>query len=93
MPILERFTKQPADVQDYDIDFTRYLDALTDTAASAVVTPEAGITLVNSLVLGKKVKVWLSGGTSGQKYKVTILLTTTGGRTKEAEILIIVRDT
>lgn len=93
MPILEFFKKQPADVQDYDIDFTEYLDALTDTAASAVVDPEPGITVVNYLILGNAVKVWLSGGTSGQKYKVTVRLTTTGGRVKEVEILLIVRET
>ncbi len=93
MPILERFPKQPADVQDYDIDFTEYLDGLTDTAAIAVVEAEAGITVVSHSIVGKVVKVWLSGGTSGRKYKVTIRLTTTGGRTKEVEILIIVRET
>ncbi|MBX3610405.1 MAG: hypothetical protein KF871_10975 [Hydrogenophaga sp.] len=93
MPILERFTKQPADVQDYDIDFAEYLDALTDTAASAVVEADVGLTIVNYLILGKVVKVWVSAGTSGQKYKVTVRLTTTGGRVKEVEFLVIVRDT
>ena len=93
MPILETFTKQPSDVQDYDIDFSEYLDALTDTAALAVVEAEPGITVVNHLILAKVVKVWLSGGTSGGRYKVTIRLTTTGGRTKEVEIRVLVRET
>lgn len=93
MPILETFTKQPADVQDYDIDFAEYLDALTDTAALAVVEADPGITVVNYLILGKVVKVWLSGGITGARYKVTIRLTTTGGRTKEVEIRLLVRET
>lgn len=92
MPILETFQKQPADVQDYDIDFSEYLSALTDTAASAVVEAEPGITVVNHLIIGTRVKVWLSGGTSGVRYKVTVRLTTTGGRTKEVEIRLVVRE-
>lgn len=93
MPILERFTKQPADVQDYDIDFSEYLNALTDTPASAVVEVEPGITLVSQLITGQRVKVWLAGGTTGGRYKVTVRLTTSGGRVKEVEILILVRAT
>lgn len=93
MPILERFTKQPADVQDYDIDFSEYLAPLADTPSSAVVEVEPGITLVNHLITGQRVKVWISGGSNGQKYKVTVRLTTVGGRVKEVEILIIVRAT
>lgn len=92
MSILEKFTKQPADVQDYDIDFTEYLDGLTDTAATAVVTADPGITVMSHAVVGKVVKVWLSGGVHLGRYKVTVRLATTGGRVKEVEILILVRD-
>lgn len=92
MTILEKFTKQPADVQDYDIDFTEYLDGLTDTATSAVVDAEPGITVQSYTIIGKTVKVWLSGGVHLGRYKVTVRLTTTGGRTKEVEILILVRE-
>lgn len=92
MTILEKFTKQPADVQDYDIDFTEYLDGLTDTAATADVTAEPGITVQSYTIIGKTVKVWLAGGVHPGRYKVTVRLTTAGGRTKEVEILILVRE-
>jgi len=58
-----------------------------------VVEVEPGITLVNQLITGQRVKVWIAGGSNGQKYKVTVRLTTVGGRVKEVEILIIVRAT
>lgn len=90
---LARFIKQPADMQDYDIDFSEWLAGFADTGISHVVEVEAGITLVaNSLVAGV-VKVWLSGGSDGSIYKVTATLTTTGGRIKQAEITVRVKET
>jgi hypothetical protein len=94
------YEKQPADVQDFDFDFSAYLTALGDTGSSiALAEVEDGITLDSSSlttsasgVSGGLVKVWLSGGTSGEKYKVTVRLDTTGGRTREAEIYVRVKE-
>lgn len=96
MAILDKYTKQPADVQDYDISYVDWLAALGTTAASVVVTADAGITQPQAAaVSGGVVKVWISGGTDGQSYKVTSTLTTTGSpaRVKQAEILIKVKET
>jgi hypothetical protein len=38
MSILVIFTKQPADVQDYDIDFADWLAAMNDTMVTQVST-------------------------------------------------------
>lgn len=92
MSILATFDKQPAEVQDYDIDFGPYLDALGDTPLLHTVVVPSGITLETSALVGNVVKVWLSGGTDRQKYKVTARLTTDGGRVKEAEIVIRVKE-
>ena len=92
MPILEKFTKQPADVQDYDIDFSEYLAPFADTGATHTVVVDAGITVLLSTLQTGVVKVWLSGGTTGTSYKVTATLTTTGGRVKQAEILVKVKE-
>lgn len=89
--IPDKFDKQPAEVQDYDIDFNEYLTAMADTGATHVVEVETGITKVSDTLAAGVVKVWLSGGTHGTNYKVTATLTTTGGRVKEHEILIRVR--
>lgn len=89
--ILATFTKQPADVQDYDIDFTDYLAGLSDAGASADVSSDPGITIDSHVLSSGVVKVWVSGGTAGT-YKITAALTTTGGRVKEAEIKIKVKE-
>jgi hypothetical protein len=90
---IDTFPKQPADVQDYDMDFSAYLDLMQDTPQSHEVDPPpAGITLLHSEIVGQCIKVWLSVGVSRQKYKITGRMRTVGGRTKEHEILILVRD-
>jgi hypothetical protein len=96
MPILEKFTKQPVEVQDYDLHFTDWLAALGDTApgpAGAVAVADAGITLDYFTLTDGVVKVWLSGGADGIEYKVTVTLTTTGGRVKQDEISVKVKET
>ena len=92
MAVLGTFTKQPAEVQDYDIDFSEWLAALSDTAISHVVTADAGITLGATTLAAGVVKVWLSGGLTGTSYKITATITTAGGRTKEDEIKIKVKE-
>lgn len=92
MAILQRYEKQPAEVQDYDIDFSAYLTFHADTAVSHVVIVDPGITLMSSTLNAGVVKVWLSGGASKTSYKVTARLTTTGGRVKEAEIVVRVKE-
>lgn len=98
MPVLEKYTKQPGDTQDYDIDFDDYLTFHSDTGASHAATAETGITLASSQLLtangvtNSRIKVWLSGGADGTTYKVTVTLTTTGGRVKQAEISVKVKE-
>lgn len=91
---LETFWKQPADVQDYDIDCSEYLDDLADTIQSHEVDPVLGLSIDASTVLSgdKVVKVWISGGLSGQTYRVTLRITTVGGRVKEGEIVLKVKE-
>lgn len=92
MTVLATFIKQPADVQDYDIDFSKYLDAIEDTPASYIATADDGLNIDSSLIVDKRVKVWISGGTSGTVYKITVTLDTLGGRTKQVEIKIKVKE-
>ena len=92
MAVLGTFTKQPAEVQDYDIDFSEWLAAFPDTAVSHAVTADAGITLGATTLAAGVVKVWLSGGLTGTSYKITTAITTAGGRTKEDEIKIKVKE-
>jgi len=94
--ILEKFHKQPADVQDYDIDFSAWLSGFStaDTIASisSVTVDKTGLTIPTTMLSGSKVKVWTSGGTDGVDYKITARIITTAGRTNEQEIIVKVKE-
>ena len=93
---LATFTKQPADIQDYDINFNDWLTGMGDTGASVAVTCDAGITQPYAATLtGGYVKVWASGGTSGTAYKYTVTLTTANSppRVVQVEITVKVKET
>ena len=97
--ILERFTKQPAEVKDYDVDYAEWLDPKSDSldTAVAVVTcitdPTDTALVVNTVEVDlKSVKLWVSGGTDKQRYKVTIQALTLGGRLDESELIFSIKD-
>lgn len=75
--------KSPSDVLDYDADFGRWLPT-GDTVASAVATVATADIVVDAVdVSDDRVKIWLSGGTAGDDGTLTLIATTTQGRTKE----------
>lgn len=100
--LIGKFTKQPAETLDYDIDFSEFLsdgDTLVTTGNPPVPDPlnvvisPSGMTAGPTLVLdGTTIKQWLSGGTDGQKYKITITATSNAGRVKQVEFTVRVKD-
>lgn len=88
---LGKFIKEPADVLDYDVDFSEWIPS-SDSIATATPTADTGITLGLTTITGNTVKQWVSGGTDGATYKITLTVTTTGGRTKQVEFHIKVKD-
>jgi hypothetical protein len=97
--ILDRKEKQPVEVKDYPIDYTEWLDEAADTltdvqAAVVCLTDDADTSLVvqNLTLAPKGVSVWLSGGTDGQRYKVSVTVTTAGGRVDQSEFVVRVKD-
>ena len=102
MAILETYEQQPAERLDYDVYYRNspdgkedLLDAgdyLDDTKTTIEVTP-AGLTVTQiTLRASDRVKLWVSGGTSGTKYKVTLTVTTDLGRIKQDEVLFKIRE-
>lgn len=92
MTVLGKFIKQPAEKESYSIE---YADDLVDAdaIASAVVTVEpVGLTIVSSLVAGTRVKVLVSDGANGTRYKVTVTATTDDGRILQDEFVISIKD-
>lgn len=95
LTILETWEKQPGERQDYDIEFGEWLSRLGDSPAASnpvSVTATPGITVVSYQLIGTFVKVWLEGGDAGKRYKVTATMTTQGGRIKQGEIAINVKE-
>lgn len=90
--ILGKFSKQPQEILDYDVDFSKWFSNRVDSPASFVVVVESGITLVSSTRVGNVVKIVLSGGANGQQYKVTVRLTTNVGLVKEADFIVKVKE-
>lgn len=93
--IVGKFQKQPSEILDYDVDYTDWFSNRIDTPASVnpvAIVAEAGITVVGSSITGDIVKVILSGGTSGTKYKITVRLTTASGLLKEADFTVTVKE-
>lgn len=89
----ETRTKQPADVLDYDVSFAHWFPlGDTITTATATVDPEGELSADSVQVSGLVVKVWISGGLDAKTYKVTVRATTAGGRVKETEFKVRVRD-
>ncbi len=100
--IVTNFEKQPWDEQDYDIDINPYLSEFTgDTIEGVTVTLPDGVSGEVSLGIGVQavrhldgfVKFWVIGGVHGKRYKLTLRIVTAGGRKKEYEVVVKVRET
>ena len=97
--ILASYSKQPVEVKDYDIDFMPWLAPMGDTIDNIstevlCVTNPADVSLIVASTANTSTlaKIWISGGTDKQKYKVTITVTTVGGRTDQSELVFKVKD-
>jgi hypothetical protein len=90
---MQTFPKQPADDLDYDVDFSAWLpDGDTILSATAVLDVTGELAVAAVQVSSPIVKVWLTGGVDKASYKVTVAASTAGGRVKETEFKIRVKD-
>ena len=81
--------KDPADILDYQIDWSAALGA--DTIATSAWTVPAGFTVTNQSNSTTTTTVWLSGGTAGVQ-RITNRITTAGGRTIERSVQMTVEE-
>lgn len=84
------FTKQPRDHLDYDIDLSGWMADGDEVKNLEVIAPD-GIEVTQTGFGPDRVKVWISGGTSGQSYKFSVLIYT-GSRVKEVDFMMIVQE-
>lgn len=85
--------KQPDEYLDYNVDFTDWMpDGDTIASAAATVSPAGELDVDTVSIATPIVKFWAAGGVTGKTYKITVKITTAGGRVKEDEIKIRVRE-
>lgn len=96
---LSTYTKQPAEVKDYDVDYAPWLNPVGDTldgvtAVITCLTDSEDTSLVCNEVLHTTTycKLWIAGGTAGNRYKVTLQASTVEGRIDESELIFVVKD-
>lgn len=83
--------KQPAEVLDYDVLLAKWM-VEGDSIVSVSATADTGLTVEGVSFSGTTVKVWVSGGTDGNNYKVTVKALTNDGRLKEVDFTVRVRE-
>lgn len=89
---LGNFTKQPVEVKDYDIDYSEWLSAGDNVESATVTVSPTGLTVDAVYINDPRIKIWLSGGTDGAAYKLTVTMTSADGRIKQDEFKIKVKD-
>ena len=91
---IEKKTKQPHEVLDFDFEAMRRMDdddVITDASAS-VTGDDAALLLEAVTWTDTRVKVWLAAGNDLKNYKITVLITTFGGRVFEGEFVLFVKE-
>ncbi len=84
--------QQPNERLSYTITYEKVLpEGDNVSAVSASVSPE-GLIVDDVTNADPRVRFWVSGGTSGVRYKVTISTDTADGRHFEDEVLFLIRE-
>lgn len=105
--ILGTIKKQPAEVIDFDIDYSEFFDGVDGDTISTVtaVVASGNDGGADDLVLGPgrlpetalvgddKGKVWLGAGVTGVTYKITVTMTSSAGRVREHDVRVVVKET
>ena len=84
---------QPADTQDYDIEFDGWFPP-GDEIVSVELKVVPPMPMPPSYAISsQRVKVWVyAGGTSGEKYKISVTASTNDGRVKEVELIVPIKE-
>lgn len=84
--------KDPDELLDYEIDWTKRMPASDSIAASTWVAPTGLSKVVESVIESNKVAViWLAGGAVGETYPVLNTVTTQEGRIMQQTVRLKVK--
>lgn len=95
MALIGNKVKQPGETRIFSANFTRWFSNRTDSPSAFSVVATDGITIAGQELDGMKVKVALSGGDDGARYKVTVKMFTNSTPVttiKEADFYVAVRE-
>lgn len=92
-PPLNWPAKDPSDVLDYQLDITPAVagdDSDVIATLDVTITPEnpGDLVMHNAYSDGARAVIWLAEGQSGTVYTVTVLITTSSGRTLQRSLLL-----
>lgn len=83
--------KDPSAILDYKQDWSKWMvDA--DAIISHSIVATSGINVDSSSNDDSSVTFWLSGGTAGSGYNITVQISTSAGRVDERTMRLIVMD-
>lgn len=88
---MKTWSKQPNDHLDYDLVLREWLPG-DDRLTTIEIEAPAGIDVTGTSINDNRAKIWIEGGEDGQRYKFSAILITQGGREKEVDFAINVRD-
>ncbi len=100
MAVLGSFIQQPREALFYTIDYTCFLDpdipevldpGVPQTIVSPITAP-ALVVVSQILVADNQIRLLVSGGLDGTRYKVEVVMGTDQSQIKENEFKITVRD-
>ena len=85
--------KRAAVVKDWTLDYSDWLDT-GETIADATAVPASGLTVqaTNIVNTSTGVQIWVSGGTAGESYEITITVTTDSSPIARVDEKILVVD-
>ena len=92
MSVLGRFVKQPAERESYSIEYAEDLVDADAIASATVTVSPVGLTVLNSVVVGTRVKVFVGDGVLGTKHKVEVTAETDDGRVLQDEFFVTIKD-
>lgn len=85
------YSKDPDASLQYGFDWSPWLND-GETILSHEIEATTGITVETSSATTTAVTVWLSGGTAGDRYRVTCRITTSAGQIDDRSFTVSVRD-
>jgi hypothetical protein len=84
--------QQPTERLSYTIDYSEVLTDGDNVSSSFAIVSPAGLTVEDVTPLDPRVRFWVTGGTAGTTYKVTVTTSTADGRVFQDEVIFKIKE-